>query len=327
MKKTDARCDSFVLETDVHFPTDLNLLWDAVRKALQLSHKMADLFSIAGWRQTPHNIRTIKSLFRLAQKQRDKDKKSTACIQATRHYIDEATKRLLQAEAVAADIQNDPLYGCIGDEIQRFVDHGRRQIDQISRRCFNGETIAHREKVFSLFEEHTEWISKGKAGVPQELGLRVCIVESSTGFILHHRVMQQETDDSVAVSMIKETQRRYSYVRVCSFDKGFHSPKNQEELAVLLDLCVLPRKGKLSYDSKILEGADAFGEQRRKHSAVESAINALENHGLDRCCDQGIIGFKRYVALAVVARNLQLIGVLLQRQELEKQEDRKRKAA
>lgn len=83
----------------------------------------------------------------------------------------------------------------------------------------------------------------------------------------------------------------------------------------------------MSPDRRIGEGTDAFGQRRRKHSAVGSAINSLENHGLDRCCDRGINGFKRYVALAVVARNLQLSGVLLQRQELEKQEDRKRKAA
>jgi hypothetical protein len=185
IEKSAARCDSFVLETDVHFPTDLNLLLDAVRKALQLSHKMAQRFFIDGWYQTPYNIRTLKSLFRNAQKQRDKDNDSAACIQATQRYIDEAANRLFQAEIVAGTMQNDPLYGGVGDEIQRFVDHGKRQIDQISRRCFNDETIPHEEKVFSLFEEHTEWISKGKAGIPQKLGLRVCIVESSTGFTLH----------------------------------------------------------------------------------------------------------------------------------------------
>ena len=53
-----------------------------------------------------------------------------------------------------------------------------------------GETIPHEEKVFSVFEEHTEWISKGKAGVPVELGLRVCVLEDQHGFILHHRVME-----------------------------------------------------------------------------------------------------------------------------------------
>ena len=43
-----------------------------------------------------------------------------------------------------------------------------RQIDQIKRRVIEGEKIPHTEKVFSLFQPHTEWISKGKAGVKTE---------------------------------------------------------------------------------------------------------------------------------------------------------------
>lgn len=48
---------------------------------------------------------------------------------------------------------------------------------------------------------------------------------------------------------------------------------------------------------------------------VESAINALEVHGLDMCPDHGIDGFKRYVALAVVARNIHRIGTILKNRE------------
>ena len=62
-------------------------------------------------------------------------------------------------------------------EIEQFIGHGERQMDQLRRRVIGGEHIPHEEKVFSLFEEHTEWISKGKAGVPQELGVRVGLVE------------------------------------------------------------------------------------------------------------------------------------------------------
>jgi hypothetical protein len=56
---------------------------------------------------------------------------------------------------------------------------------------------------------------------------------------------------------------------------------------------------------------------RRKHSAVESATNALENHGPDCRPDRGIMGFKRYVGLAVLARNIQRIGALLQKRRLQ----------
>jgi len=84
--------------------------------------------------------------------------------------------------------------------------------------------------VFSLFEQHTEWISKGKAGVPVELGLKVCIVKDQNGFTLHHHVMENETDDKIAVSIVDEAQSRFPNLISCSFDKGFHSPSNQKEL-------------------------------------------------------------------------------------------------
>jgi hypothetical protein len=61
----------------------------------------------------------------------------------------------------------------------------------------------------------------------------------------------------------------------CSFDKGFHSPDNQKELAVLLDKVILPRKGKLSAINKEIENSEEFKEARRKHSAIESSINGV----------------------------------------------------
>jgi DNA-binding FrmR family transcriptional regulator len=219
------------------------------------------------------------------------------------------------------------------EEIAKYIAHAERQIDQIRRRVVEGETIPHNEKVFSIFEEHTDWIKKGKAGVPQELGLRVCIVKDQFGFILHHRVMQKETDDQVAVPIIIETKVRFKELNSCSFDKGFHSPHNQKELIKILDKVILPRKGKLSAINKEIENSEEFKEARRKHSAVESSINALENHGLDRCLDHGIHGFKRYVGLAVLARNIQIIGHIIQQRELkrlqklEKKERNKLRAA
>jgi IS5 family transposase len=75
--------------------------------------------------------------------------------------------------------------------------------------------------VFSLFEGHTQWINKGKAGVPVELGLRVCILEDQNGFILHHRVMEKETDDKITVNMAVDAQKNFPNLKSCSFDKGF----------------------------------------------------------------------------------------------------------
>jgi hypothetical protein len=143
----------------------------------------------------------------------------------------------------------------------------------------------------------------------------VAVVEDQHRFILHHQVMEKTTDDQIAVPLVEQTQARFPAVKAMSFDKGFHSPGNQTELKQKLEKVVLPKKGKLSAADKAHESDPEFVRLRRQHSAVESAINALGVHGLDKCPDHGIDGFKRYVALAVVARNIQRLGAVLREQE------------
>ncbi|EDN70635.1 Transposase, IS4 [Beggiatoa sp. PS] len=183
-----------------------------------------------------------------------------------------------------------------------------------------GEDIPHaRNKVLSIFEPHTSLFSKGKAEVPVELGVRVCILEDTTRFILHHYVQEKQTDDQIAVKMVTEGQARFPNLTVVSMDKGFHSTENQKELKHHLDNVILPKKGKLSYAFREREHDPEFIKRQHQHSLEESAINALEIHGLDQCPDHGIEGFKRYVSLAIVARNIQRLGVVIQNISLERE--------
>ena len=341
-KKADealrGRCDSFVLETDVHYPTDINLLFDAMRKVITLTAQMCDDCGFTEWRQHAYNVRHVKRHMRTAQnKKRSKAKspaqqeKNVALVkQAHQEYLALAQQYLNKARQTLMLMQSqgfgDALDVVKKLQIEGFMQHADRQIDQIKRRVIEGEVIAHEDKVFSIFEPHTEWISKGKAGVPVELGVKVCILEDQHQFILHHQVMEKQTDEQVTLEMVGQAKKRFPNLNACSFDKGFHSPANQIALKEQLDLVALPRKGKLSVQAQAEEQTPEFARARRAHSGVESAINALEVHGLDRCLDHGIEGFKRYVALAVVARNIHRIGAILWQQEQER-EKRKTKYA
>jgi len=88
------------------------------------------------------------------------------------------------------------------------------------------------------------------------------------------------------------------------------SPANQTDLKTLIEQVVLPKKGKLSKADQEREYAPEFKPAKKQHSAVESAINALEVHGLDKCLDHGIDAFERYVGLAVLSRNIQKLGTI-----------------
>lgn len=326
-----ARCDSFVVETDVHFPTDINLLLDAVRKVLFLIGQECDRIGITEWRQYRFLYSGVrKKFYRANNLKRSKGAKTIereqAIIDAHREFIDLAAVYVERAKE-SLSILNELGVGNIARiiQIEHYIGHAERQIDQIRRRVIEGKSIAHHEKVFSIFEEHTEWISKGKAGVPQELGLRVCILEDQCGFILHHHVMERQTDEEIAVLMAGEARRKFGHMAGCSFDKGFYRPGNKEAIGKYVDHVVLPKKGKVSDSERAFENSCEFIKARRKHSAVESGINALENHGLDRCRDHGLYGFERYVALSVLARNIQILGAIIRTNELKRQKRKREK--
>lgn len=314
------RGDSFVVETDVHYPTDLNLLYDAMRKVIASVSQESERGKAEGWRQYQYNIRQVKKAYRKAEKSKrggykDQDKETRRIEkvkEAHKNYIELANDFLQKALKTQEELQKEDRYNEINWlMIADYIHHANRQIDQISRRVLDGEIIPHSEKVFSLFEPHTEWISKGKAKAPVELGLRVCIMEDQFGFVLHHRVMEKEADVHIAIPMVKETKERFPNFIACSYDKGFYSKDNKAALKEELNTVILPKKGRLNKQEKEEESNPDYIKRRYQHAAVESGINALEVHGLDRCLDHGLDGFKRYVALAVVARNIQQIGAIL----------------
>jgi len=316
-----------VVETNVHYPTDINLLFDAIRKTIEECARLSRSCQLAGWRQYRNNIWQFKKQYRLIQKLRSSTSKAQQIKRAREEergkqylkYVLMAQAYHLRAQASVELFEKRGVSPLKLLHLRECLGFAKKLMSQIIRRvCFN-ETIPHHEKIFSIFEPHTEWISKGKAGVPVELGLRVNLIEDQHQYILHHQVMRRQTDEKVAVEIVEETKKRFPELAVVSWDKGAHSPQNQRELKALLDLVVLPKKGKLSKADRQRENSREFKLLRRQHSAVESAINALEVHGLDRCPDHGIKGFERYVALAVLAKNIHRLGTVLREAQKERQ--------
>lgn len=320
----------------MEYPTDTRLLFDAIRKVIEWLMQLCKTVGLLDWKEGQEQIRELKKL--LCQLQRlkpssakdesQKEARQQAIVEAHQEYLQVARAFLQRAEKSWQELQQKhPESKNKLLKIEEFINHAHRQINQIERRVIQGETIPHPEKVFSIFEPHTEWLSKGKAGVPVELGLAVCVVEDQYQFILHHRLMQHEIDVDIAVIVVTGTQARFPMLSSCSFAQGFHSTANQRDLAKLLDTVILPKKGRLSKAQQARQQADEFIAGRRQHAAIESAIHALEVHGLDRCPDRGLPALRRYVALAVVARNIQLLGRYLQRQDQQVETEPCRKAA
>ena len=305
------RCDSFVVETNVRHPTDVSLLWDAMRCMYRHAGPLGSKHKVPDWRQWQHLQNTLEKKFNKIRKTRRASRKDIkAYLKLCAELIGRVKALLLELAAKGVSPQKI-------NKITNFVMHAVRQIDQIDRRLLKGETIPQNEKVFSIFEPHTRWISKGKAGRPVELGVPVGIAEDQYQFILHYEIMWTGSDVDFAVPLVEITKELFPDFCAASFDRGFHSPANRTRLDEVLVDNVLPKKGRLSKADREREQGETFVAMRRQHPAVESALNNLEHRGLDRVRSKGRKGFARSVALAVVALNVHRLGRVLRQQAQE----------
>jgi hypothetical protein len=176
-----------------------------------------------------------------------------------------------------------------------------------------GETIPHAEKDFSLFEPHTEWINKGKVSPAVELGHKVLITTDQYSLVLDYKVMEQSSDVKETLPLVDRLLARFGdgQIQSWSVDKGFSAQQDRELLELFIPEVIMPKKGRRSQTDQARETQKTFRRLRRQHSAIESDINALEHHGLNRCPDKGWSGFQRYVGLGILAYNLHKIGTQL----------------
>ena len=316
----EARSDSFVVETDVHYPTDTNLLFDAIRKIIEIMMDIPIEVGNSDWRQGRYLIKKFKRLLRQIESMRkgvrnakgeNKKKQEKKFKKLHKKYLKSSKQIVERAQKKSEDsffLKISTIF-----QLENYIKHALRQIDQIERRVFQEEKIPHSEKVFSIFEPHTEWISKGKSGVPQELGVKVAIVEDQYKFILTHEVMEKLEDKELAIPITKKTLRKYNDLKSISFDKGFYTASNKKVLNEVVKILVMPKKGKPAKE----EQKDEYKKLRNHHSAVESAINSLEHHGLNRVLDVGVDGFCRYVSLSILSRNIHTLGKLVRQQHID----------
>jgi hypothetical protein len=189
-----------------------------------------------------------------------------------------------------------------------------KHIDLVERRIIKGEKIPHSEKVFSIFETHTEWLQKGKQNNKVELGHNVLITTDQYHFIIDHKVLEKQTDVQQPIELSNRLQERFAQSYMLdsiSFDRGFYSLLAKKALSKDFNHLVMPKKGNKTASEQEAEADKIFVGLRKKHSAVESNINELECSGVNKVPDKGIHGFKRYVALGVLAYNLKRLGRLV----------------
>ena len=327
------KTDSYVLETNVHFPTDLNLLWDSSRKCLDIIEKLQKERALPGWRKIKYIRTNIKSTFRATSHQVFKGKNENHKKKSVKKYLQLTQALADRCETIfshPAIAGNSPTLLLALVDLKRYKDYAVQMIGLTERRLIKNEIIPAAEKIYSIFEPHTEWINKGKLNKKAELGHLLLITTDQYQFIVDYKVMESEKDPAQIPPLITRIKQKFKDQKIYSqsVDKGFYSKVNYEELVKSgVQEVIMPKKGKLNKVEKQRESAKKFQQLRYAHSAIESNINMLEHHGLNRCADKGLHGYKRYVGLSVLAYNLHILGNCLIAQAKEKEEKRLKKQA
>ena len=307
------KADSFPVGANVHFPTDMNLLWDSARKCIDICEWFREHENITGWRKSKSWRREIKSIFRASSKASSSGGKNKT--ERLQNVVVKYLQLCENLEKKVTDLKHKSIYcssvSALSNHLQLEYFHEMlvKHINLIERRILEQEVIPSCEKLYSIFETHSEWLSKGKKFTPVEIGHNVLIATDQFNFILHHRVLEMQTDSQVTKNVAAKLVVKFpNLIESLSFDKGFYSKVNKEFVEKIIPQTIMPKKGKRTKTETQKEHKIGFVKLRNAHSAVESNINQLQHNGLGRCPDRGIKNFKRYVALSVLAYNLHKIG-------------------
>jgi len=319
------KADSFVVESNIHFPTDLNLLRDSLRKSLETASYFIKLgFSFPGigkwksWRKKmQRSYREVSEIHRKKGGNYEHRLKK-----ATKSYLSLSEKIQSRIGAYIVELSNNESISQNWTEVQQqkkedlvfYYSMVDKHIDLVNRRILLGETIPSSEKIYSIFEQHVEWNSKGKVNKSVELGHNVLVATDQYHFMLYAKVYEKEVDKQQSIqigTVLEEQYGQDNKLDSISFDRGFYSYPAEKSLEKKFKIVVLPKPGRASKMELEKSGTSEYQDMKRAHSGIEGNINQLEQNGLDICPDKGIRGFKRYVAYGVLSYNLHKLGMML----------------
>ena len=317
--RSGVRADSFVCETNIHYPTESSLIWDGLKKLVPLGRTLAESLEVSGWRQATHQLKKIK------QQVREIARLSASKSPQVKQGIYPAYGVLLDRVGLVLDrirsLQKAALNETLNssqrsllEKLERFYEPTSQVVSTAYRRTQLGETVANEDKLFSIFGPHTQLYRRGKAGQPNQFGRLVMIYEDNAGFISHYHLMDRdELDCDVVVEQTKIAQQKHGgEIEDASFDRGYFSQENQNDLESIVSHPCLPPRHRNAYAAWLKEASVRTHRNRKHHSGIESAIGAFQSgNGMKRCRDRSETGLERYLGYAVLGRNIHVLGKLL----------------
>lgn len=314
------RMDTTVSETDIHFPTDSGLLWDSVRVLTRCAARILEevpelperLFN-----RTRSARRRMQEIHRLTRSERQylQVPKYRELITVTNQVLDNVRAIAKAARAATPQLESEVALrvDALCGEIRHYAELGEQVIAQARRRVLEGESVPAGQKLYSIFEPHTDLIKRGKAQKPVEFGHKVFLAETRRGLILDYWILQGNPTDDVNVApwLARHRERFGAAPDVAAGDRGFYSATNIEALragGVGVE-CLPQRGGKKTAERTAYEKSRRFKQGQKFRAGIEGRISVLvRGRGMKRCRLKGQERFELFIGLVVLANNLLVIG-------------------
>jgi transposase, IS5 family len=302
---TTIRADTTAVETDIHWPTDAGLLWDTWRVASRLLRRGREIVA----QSCPHRFhdRKVKRLYLFVSRYA-----KSKCAKR-RRKVRAVLAKLIAHVAWVVEIAGEfcAMTRCWGNrelegvaiELKRFLPSMKRVVEQ-SRRA-QTEKVPAAERVFSIFEPHTELLMRGKANKPVEFGHMVLLCQSREKFITDYETYEhRKADCELTKELIVRHKALYGEKpEVLAADMGFCPDATKyEELQQEIGMLAIPRR--------MRDLADAVLQTwRRFRAGIEGTISGLKRaFRLSRCFYHGFKRFEAAIGLAVFAHNLVVLA-------------------
>jgi IS5 family transposase len=315
-----------VVETDIHHPTDNTLLWDVVRVLTRLVGRLAKALKLRRIKGFHNRRRAAHRRMYEIQRMTTRQRQGAGSPQRAtyRALIDIAEEVVANARTVldntatkrGPDVLTALKIDAIRDEIIYYCGLGARVIEQTRRRVLDGEQVANAEKIYSIFEPHTDLIKRGKVRTPVEFGHKVFLAESAKGLITQYDVLKGNLADEVHVAPSLKRHRRVfrRAPNLYGADRGFFSEKSVAACVrgAVTTVCIPQRGGSKTPQRQSFERSPAFKQGQRFRAGIEGRISVLmRGRGMKRCRAEGAERFALFVGAAVLANNLMIIGGLM----------------
>ncbi len=310
------RLDTTAVETNIHWPTDSSLLVDifeVVKRDLDRARALG-VELLEGRRF--HNNGVRKLGLRIIRKGGRRGTSTKELKPLYKRLFRQVEEILSVAGSVVACLRSpiDSSGVCDGELAARLTEFqalGAQVISQARRRVIHGESVPNDEKLFSVFEPHTELLKRGKAGKPIEFGHMIQIQQVKEKFITAYGVYEKKPVEPELLATALDSHRSLFGVNpTClTADKGYFERETVAALEQEIEMVSIAKKGKRTPAETAREHDPVFRHAQRFRAGVEGTISYLKRVlGLSRCFTKGWTHYQSTIGASIFTHNLLILA-------------------